>query len=330
LYISIITGILATYGSPSKETIVPITPSPAVERACDVLRHLARHPDETFTVSGLSKELAIPRATCDAILQSLAEAAFVIRADDDLRYRLGPSCIAIGDAARLANSALRAAAVEAEGLARNLEAFAAVSLRDGQESRVAEVFDFGPPFGPRAQVGQSIPHEPPFGAVYVAWEEHDAQAWIARAGRSLDHAARDRYRHALAEVRDRGYSVTIASPRRPELVDALSTLVSRPSAEHARHTRDEVIAELVHSEYLATDLDATDTLRVSHMSAPVFDRSGHAVSSILLLGPEFDVTPNEVRTRGDQLVRAAARATSSAGGRAPEFVAATTNRGQSS
>jgi len=309
---------------------MPITPSPAVERACDVLCYLARHPDESFSVSGLSKGLAIPRATCDAILQGLAAGAFVIRADDDLRYRLGPSCIAIGDAARLANSILRATAAEAEQLARDLAACTAVSLRDGDESGVAEVFDFGPPFGPRAQIGQSIPHEPPFGAVYVAWDEHDAGVWIARAGTSLNRAERDRYRHALAEVRRRGYSVTIASPRRPELVDALSTLVSRPSAEHARRTRDEVIAELVHNEYLATDLDATDTLRVSHMSAPVFDRTGRAVSSILLLGPEFDVTPTEVRTRGDQLVHAAARATASAGGRAPVFNATTASGGHSS
>src|SRR6187397_2073045 len=121
---------------------MPITPSPAVERACDVLRHLARHPDESFSVSVLAKELAIPRATCDAILQALAEGAFVIRADDDLRYRLGPSCIAVGDAARLANSNLRAAAAEAAQLARDLAACAAVSVRDGQESRVAEVFDY--------------------------------------------------------------------------------------------------------------------------------------------------------------------------------------------
>jgi DNA-binding IclR family transcriptional regulator len=296
---------------------LPINPSPAVQRACEVLRHLARHPDESFSVSGLAKELAIPRATCDAILQALAEEAFVVRADDDLRYRLGPSCIAVGDGARLANSSLRATAAEAGQLARELAACAAVSVRVGQESRVAEVFDFGPPFGPRAQVAQSIPHDPPFGAVYVAWDEHDADAWIERAGQTLSRAERDRYRRALAEVRHRGYSVNIASPRRPELVDALSTLVSQPGAEQARRTRDEVIAELVHSEYLATDLDAIATLRVSHMSAPVFDRAGRAVASILLLGPEFDVTPAEVRARGEQLVRAAQRATASAGGRAP-------------
>lgn len=295
---------------------MPITPSPAVARACDILRHLAEHPAESFSVSALAKELDIPRATCDAILLALADAAFATRADD-LRYRLGPACITVGDAARVANPGLRATALEAAQLARDLGACTGVSVRDGAGSRVAEVFDFGPPFGVRAQVGQSIPHEPPFGAVYVAWDEREVDTWIRRAGRAIDDATRDRYRRALAEVRHRGYSVTIATPRRPELETALTTLAQRPDAEHARRTRDDVIAELVHAEYLATDLDATEVLRISHMSAPVFDRDGRAVSSILLLGPEYDITPPELRTRGEQLWCAAQRATAAAGGHAP-------------
>ena len=78
-----------------------------------------------------------------------------------------------------------------------------------------------------------------------------------------------------------------------------------------------MLAELVHAEYLATDLDTTEVLRISHMSAPVFDRDGRAVSSILLLGPEYDITPPELRTRGEQLRFAAQRATAAAGGHAP-------------
>lgn len=296
---------------------MPITPSPAVARACDILRHLAERPTESFSVSVLAKELAIPRATCDAILLALADATFATRGEDDLRYRLGPAVMALGDAARVANPVLRATAVEAAQLARALGACTGVSVRDGAGSRVAEVFDFGPPFGVRAQVGQSIPHEPPFGAVYIAWDEHEADAWIRRAGHAADDATGDRYRRALAEVRRRGYSVTIATPRRPDLETALTTLARRPDAEHARRTRDEVIAELVHAEYLATDLDATEALRISHLSAPVFDRDGRAVSSILLLGPEYDISAPELRTRGDQLRRAAQRATAEAGGHAP-------------
>ena len=229
---------------------MPIVPSPAVVRACEVLRLLSRHATTPFSVSDLARELDVPRATCDAILQGLAESGFVSRRADDLRYELGPSCIPLGDAARAANSVLRAAAGEARELARALGACAAVSMRDGDESRVAEVFDFGPPFGSNARVGQSIPHAPPFGAVYVAWDPHDAGEWIARGGTALRGEERRRYHRALDEVRRRGYSVTIASPRRPELAAALATLATTPDAEAARRTRDELIVEFMHSEYL--------------------------------------------------------------------------------
>ena len=96
---------------------MPISPSPAVRRACDLLGHLARHPTASFSVSELARVVDVPRATCDAVLQALAEHGFVIRRDD-LRYELGPSCIALGDAARAANPVLQAAAAEAETLAR--------------------------------------------------------------------------------------------------------------------------------------------------------------------------------------------------------------------
>jgi DNA-binding IclR family transcriptional regulator len=109
----------------------------------------------------------------------------------------------------------------------------------------------------------------------------------------------------------------IVTPRRPQLAAALETLANEPDAEQARRTRDELIAELAHSEYLATGIDASTTIRVSHMSAPVFDRSMRAVSSILVLGPDFDMTNRELRARGEQLVQAARRATAQVGGSAP-------------
>src|SRR5262245_51271153 len=129
---------------------MPITPSPAVLRACDALGHLARHPTESFSVSELARQLGVPRATCDAILQALAVHRLVTRRDDDLRYELGPGSFAIGDAARVANPVLRAARIEAEQLARAIGTCIAVPVRDGSTARVAEVFDFGPLFARRA------------------------------------------------------------------------------------------------------------------------------------------------------------------------------------
>ncbi len=302
---------------------MPIAPSPAVLRAADLLTHLAQHPNRSFSVSDLARVAGIPRATCDAILQALAEKGLLLRRDDDLRYELGHRCIELGDAARAANLVMRAAAAEAEQLARANAACVGVSIRHGNETRTAEVFDFGPPFALRARVGLAISLVPPFGAVYVAWDKRDAEQWLGRAAGALDSNQRDRYQRALEAVRQRGYSVTVATERRPELAHALETLAISPDAAQARRDRDELIHEMMHSEYLAVDIAEGDMMRVSQLSAPIFDHGGRAVASILFLGPDYQLTSTELAGLGVQVVRAAARATANSGGRPPAKTAVT-------
>ena len=294
---------------------MPISPSPAVRRAGDLLGHLARHPTASFSVSELARVVDVPRATCDSILQALAEHGLVYRRSDR-RYELGPSCIALGDAARVANPVLQAASIEADALARSNGSCTAVCVRDADEARVAEVFDFGPPFGAKARVGQSIPLVPPFGAVFVAWDPTDTEQWLARAESTLPELQLERCRRALDAVHRRGYSITVATPRSPALGRAIETLMNTPDADDARRARDELIREMQHSEYLAGDVENDGSIRLTQMSAPVFDRSGRTVAAVMLLGPEYDITTTELRALGDQLVAAAARATAGAGGRA--------------
>ena len=55
---------------------MPITPSPAVLRACNVLGYLGHHPTESFTPSKLAHRVGVPRATCNSVLH--AHAAHVL------------------------------------------------------------------------------------------------------------------------------------------------------------------------------------------------------------------------------------------------------------
>jgi DNA-binding IclR family transcriptional regulator len=292
---------------------MPITPSPAVLRACEVLQQMVQHPTRSFTVSELARAVGVPRATCDAILQGLAVQRFVIRSADDRRYELGPAGIVLGEAARIANPGLRAARVEAERLARGLGACVSICIHDGHTARVVETFDFGPLFALRARVGQAIPLVPPFGAVFVAWNDEDAEAWIARAGDSLDVGERDRYRRALGAIRRRGYSVSIATPR-AAFEERIETLVGSPESEDAQQARDELIREVMHGAYLPADLDAGSAVRVVQISAPVFDRTGCVAACLLVPGPGHDITDSELRALAGRLVEAATRATRDAGG----------------
>jgi DNA-binding IclR family transcriptional regulator len=112
-----------------------------------------------------------------------------VRRDAALRFELGPACIVVGDAARASNPALRAAARYGEALARAQSSVTAVSIRDRGQTRVSDVFDFGPPLGLRAHVGEAIQLAPPFGASFVAWMTREDPD-VARPSRPAARATR--------------------------------------------------------------------------------------------------------------------------------------------
>jgi len=287
---------------------VPLTPSPAVVRATDLLHHLARHPTRRFTVSELARQVGVPRATCDTLLLGLAEGGFV-RRDASLRYELGAACILVGDAARVANPALRAAAEQAEALAHARASVVAVSVRDQEETRVASVFDFGPPLGFRARVGEAIRLVPPFGASFVAWDdEAGIRRWLDRADPPLSRADERHYRAALEAVRRRGYSLTLVTARQPTLIEAFQRLADE-GGNDARRARDDAARHMAHTEYLATALDPDALVRVAQVSAPVFEPDGAVGASIMLLGPAHDLTAAEAEGLGGEVAAAAAAAT---------------------
>lgn len=290
-----------------------IQASPAVVRAGQVLRHLAAHPTRAFSVSELARQVGIPRATCDSLLLGLAKSAFV-RRDDARRYSLGPGGIALGDAFRAANPALRAASVHAATLARAHSTVTAVSLRAGDEARVTDVFDFGPPFGLRPRPGEWISIVPPFGASLVAWDEEAVEQWLQRAQPSLNKAEIHRYRVAIDRVRRRGYSVTLASERQQEFAEAVERAADQPEVDEMQRRRDQAVQALAHSDYLAVDIDPDRPVRLTQVSAPVFEADGTVTVSIMLLGPNHDVTASEIAVVGDLVVGAAAAATRDIGG----------------
>lgn len=295
---------------------MPINPSPAVLRACDVLEHLAARPGEAFSVSELAREVGMPRATCDAVLLALAERALVDRREPDLRYTLGPACIALGAAAHAGGSLLARVAPLAEALARETGSCVALSTIDGLEQRVEQVFDHGPPFGLRARAGEAVPFVAPFAAVFVAWAPRPAiDAWLDRSG-ELSATERARYLAALGAVRERGYSIAVANVR-PDLQHILERLVDRTDERDLRE-RDAVIREITHSEYLPVDIDPDAPQRVNQMSAPVFDASGRVTIQIMILGPTYDLSSAEIDALGARLRAASVAATERIGGRVPE------------
>jgi len=291
---------------------MPLTPSPAVLRACDVLAELARHPTERFSVSELARSVGAPRATCDAVLLALADRGLVHRSSD-LRYSLGAACRVLGDAARAARAGLVAIEPLAEELARATSSCVVISSCDGTMTRVERTIDYVPGIAMRARVGESVPLAPPFGAVFVAWSDATIEEWLDRAGGALPEDERAHARAALAGVRQRGFAVSTDIVR-PELVNLLVELADALPDLSKLKTRDELIRGLAPSRYLPIDLPTDRPQRVAQITAPVFDSSGTVAYSLMILGPGYDLKPEEIARLGGQLLKAAAEATKKLGG----------------
>jgi DNA-binding IclR family transcriptional regulator len=290
---------------------MPIRPSPAVLRACDLLDALALEPDRPVSVSELARAAVVPRATCDAILQALAEGGLVVR-DEHLRYTLGPRCIALGEAARSASPLLEAAAIQAEALARRIGACVAVSVTDGEMTRVAEVADHSPPFAISVRAGQSVALHAPFGAVFVAWESpRRIERWLDTP--TLGPGARDGCLAALGDIRHRGFSVSVNDERR--VLDHLDELTESAVAVGVKPSIDSVFQELVGSHRLVAGLTDEMSLRINQLSAPVFDHDQRVVAALLVLGPNTTMTGAEIQSLGETLLTAADRVTRAVGGR---------------
>ncbi len=292
---------------------MPINPSPAVLRAGQLLRTMAGRPHDSYSVSELSRLVGIPRATCDSILQALMEHGLVVRQEPALRYELGAFCIALGDAARVVNPILNAASREADDLAQRLSACVAVSAKVGGETRVMSVSDWGPPLGLRPRPGQSMPLVPPLGAVFVAWNDAEAAAWLAHVEQETGGGQGDRWREALAAIRLRGYSITLEDDRTPEFDARYSGVLTRPHTEDSRQRREELLGRLQHTEYLTREITKNASVRLTHISAPVFDTAGQVAASVMLLGPQRLLAESELYALGQQVADAAGRASKSAG-----------------
>ena len=289
--------------------------SPSVVRASRVLTHLAAHPTSTFTTSDLARSLSIPRATCNSLLLGLAELDLV-RRDDSLTWGLGRGCIALGDAARTADAALRISSTHAEELSCSHSLTTAVSIRDGDRTRVASIFGGGNTAAPRTHAGDSIGLIPPFGASFIAWStDEEITNWLHRARPALDDAEVSRYRIALEAVRERGFSITVPSDPQLRFAAALERIGDDPTAQDQIN---EIFGEIAHSDYLTAELTPTGPVRVTQLSSPVFDAAGHVVSSIMAMGPDRELTTDEAMALGRLVLDASTRATQSLGGQRPD------------
>jgi len=249
--------------------------SPSADRTIRILNHLAAHADRSFTFSQLRKDLGMSSGTLHALLASLVKASYARRNPDTLTYSLGPALLALGAAARSGYRLADDLLPEMERMSQELGLTCHATVAQSDEMVV--IARSGPvePFGRRVRVGERYPLIPPFGTAYVAWSDPGSvDAYLARSDPPLSRRDRERCRHALDSVRQRGYAVSL-NPSTRHRVGELTDDWSRPEL-------GALLSELAHEEYFLADVSPGSSYDVVAMTAPVFGPDGSVLALLAL------------------------------------------------
>lgn len=275
--------------------------APAVGRIAATLTFLAEHPDESFTLSELCRELRYSPATAHALLSSLVAEGFLLREPISRKYSLGPALIQIGSAAALRQeNVLEFARAELARLATALGRQCIITQVIGQ--RIVLVARAGPagPMGATMQVGKRLPFEPPLGTIFLAWSDREEiEMWLRGISPDSDRRAIRKCMHAIDVVRERGYSVSLDVRPRPDPL-------ARAGLEH-----------MLNSHYFLDTIDNATAYPVTQIAAPIFDSTGRVVIALCCPYVGELATGEQVRNDAAVIVSAAGRVTETIRGRVP-------------
>jgi len=276
-------------------------PAPSIDRTVALLDFLSTRPDESFSLSELSRRVGIAKPTAHAMLAALTDAGYLLRHPVDKTYALGPALVAVGAAAAARELDLVSyARDEMERLAEELHVEVVASAAVGEEIVMLARAGAPEPFGVRLDVGQRLPLVPPLGTVFVAWSPPDEiDRWLRRVGPSATATDLARYRAAVDAVRRRGYLVG---------------LDTGAGGEPARAATPELVEELGHHEYVLLELEQAASYRPSHMAAPVFGPDASVALALTLIGFRGQLRVERVPEIGERLLDAARTVTKAIGG----------------
>ena len=281
-------------------------PAPAIDRCIAVLNHMAARPTQQFTLSELARDLQLNKATAHGMLNTLADAGYLIRDPDAKTYALGPALIAVGNAALSSTPAARLAEPRMTALSEEFDLECVASAAIADEIVILARAGTPRPLGLNVEPGQRLPLAPPLGTVFGAWSGAAAiDRWLSHVGPDQGERDRDRYRQALATVRERGYSVALGGEGQQRLVQALQDAGHEPRGSRGGE------------EYALVELAGTQRYRINHIGAPVFGPRGEVTLALFLIGFRGQIAAEEVPRYADRLMEAADAVTASLRGRNP-------------
>ncbi|MEU8803252.1 helix-turn-helix domain-containing protein [Spirillospora sp. NPDC048819] len=291
-------------------------PAPSVERTVKLLKFLADHPKERFSLSDIARSLDFNKATCHAMLIELVNEGMLIRHPADKTYGLGPALVNLGTAAALdAHEALDIAKAEMAAIHSDLQVSCVAASAVGPDMVVMARKDVDRPLFGYLPVGNRSPIVPPYGKEFLAWaREAEVEAWLDRADPALSEEERAGYYRELNAVRLTGYHATtfdqaMMLARIVEMLHGLPGAAELQGAieERARRRHDQV--------HIDPEEDAPTAIMA--IRAPIFGPSGRIVLALGIGQFPSGLSGAEVQHFADRLVEGTRRVTETLHGNEP-------------
>lgn len=284
-------------------------PAPAVERAVAILDFLADHPTDSFSLSELARRLDLNKASTHATLAALVDAGYLLRHPTRKDYHLGPRLMTVGEAARNQFPVVDFARDELRRLSDDLGMECVASTAVADELVILDRAGPVRPIGVTVAVGFRFPLVPPMGTVFMAWSAPaEIDEWLRRVGPEADDRELERYRRALATVRERGYSAGLDADTSRDLSEFLAR---RDDAGR----RD--LSPMAHDEYQLIELGGAEEYRLNSLGAPAFDAEGRVVLGMFVVGFRDVLTADQIPDFAERLMKATGAVTDSIHGRRP-------------
>jgi len=293
-------------------------PSNPTTRVMDVLKFLAAHPTERFTLAEIARHVGLSNGSAHRLLTTMAAGQFLSRHEKHRTYSLGLSLVAIGQAAIAGHQGIEIARRELARLAAELDMQCSANCLADEE--IVVLVKEGRPQSHLGltRVGERRPLMPPVGLCHVAWGEQKLiDDYIGKARPFMAASVLDHLRDALPLIRARGYAVCANGPGAAASRQVLVT-ASDQVRDDAYWTRvHELIGQLSADEIQLFDLARAEGAGVSYIAAPVFSPEATVAFQLVVTGLPTDLDPRKIEACAQRLCAAAAVVTAEMHGRHP-------------
>ncbi len=232
------------------------------------------NPHQAFGLTEMTRRLNLNKATCHAILTTMANYGFLVQHPKTKAYRLGPSIIAAGNAAFAQFPVLEYARPELENLQSDLDIGFAVTGRSKQHMVLLALYGHASGLIDSFQLGLRLPNTAPVAACFTAFSPaKHLEAWLTRAHESrgeYNEKLDQKLRVAAIAIRARGYEVTLKTKAEDELYRELSRIHNSWSLTELEEAANKYQHDLCDEYFHLDRIDPKARYEVSTISVPVF------------------------------------------------------------